>query len=425
MYTNSGADSDLGRAADATWGARCLNVTRIMAIAAAALVPASTAAASVAIVLMLVSWFASGRAVETLRASAAQRVGQAMLVFLALLLIDMLYGSATWAERWDSLWSWRKLVFGFIVLGFFAEELWKQRFLKAFVLVAAAGLILSFIAWLGVIPSKAGHQPGVLLTNHATQGITFAIAALCCLELQQEAGRRDRMLLLAGALLFVLSVVFISTSRSAYLALMCIALVWGGARLGWRRLPLVVGATVVAALLAFSLSSTLRERVQQGVDEARAYQTAPAYTSAGVRVVFLMNTLDLVKDRPLLGYGTGSFARKYNQRFAGPGLDWRGMPTSDPHNQYLFIAVENGLLGLAVFVGLLAAMFWEARRADVYHVIIRGALLAWCVTSLFSSHFRTFPEGHLIWLFAGAMLAAAPSRPLLRNQVSFSAGKTT
>ena len=35
--------------------------------------------------------------------------------------------------------------------------------------------------------------------------------------------------------------------------------------------------------------------------------------------------------------------------------------------------MENGLLGLAVFVGLLAAMFWEARRADVYHVIIRGA----------------------------------------------------
>ena len=412
MYTNSGADSDLGRAADATWGARCLNVTRIMAIAAAALVPASTAAASVAIVLMLVSWFASGRAVETLRASAAQRVGQAMLVFLALLLIDMLYGSATWAERWDSLWSWRKLVFGFIVLGFFAEELWKQRFLKAFVLVAAAGLILSFIAWLGVIPSKAGHQPGVLLTNHATQGITFAIAALCCLEWQRSAGHRLRMLLLAAALLFALNIVFISTSRSAYLALVCVALAWGGARLGWRRLPLVVGATAALVLVAYGLSSNLRERVQQGVNEVQAYQTAPAYTSAGVRTVFLINTLDLIKDRPLLGYGTGSFAREYNDRFAGPGQDWRGTPTGDPHNQYLFIAVENGLLGLAVFGVLLVVMFREARGAGAYHGIIRGVLLAWCATSLFNSHFRTFPEGHLIWLFAGAMLASSPIRPV-------------
>jgi hypothetical protein len=40
--------------------------------------------------------------------------------------------------------------------------------------------------------------------------------------------------------------------------------------------------------------------------------------------------------------------------------------------------------------------------------VIRGVLLAWCVTSLFNSHFRTFPEGHLIWLLAGAMLARVP-----------------
>jgi len=416
MYIKSGADGGLLH--EAAWGARCLNVTRIMAIAAAALVPASTAAASVAIGLMLIIWISSGQALVTLRSAAAQRVGQAMLAFFAVLVLDMLISSASWAERWDSLWSWRKLAFGFILLGLFADDVWKQRFLKAFVTVAAAGLVLSFFAWLGWIPSKPGgqHPPGVLLTNHATQGITFAIAAFCCLELRQTAGRHLRMLLLAGVLLFTLNIVFISTSRSAYLALVCVALAWGGARMGWRRLPLVVGATAVLVLIAYGLSPNLRDRVQQGVNEARAYQTAPAYTSAGVRVVFLINTLDLVKDRPLLGYGTGSFAREYNVRFAGPGQDWRGTPTGDPHNQYLFIAVENGLLGLAVFVALLVIMFREARGTDAYHGIARGVLLAWCVTSLFNSHFRTFPEGHLIWLFLGAMLAATPHRNQLLSR---------
>lgn len=401
MFINSGADAG-------SWGARCLNVTRIMAIAAAALVPASTAAASVAVVLMLVSWIISGRAVATLRAAAAQRVGQAMLVFLALLAVDTIYGVATWEDSWRSLWSWRKLALGLIVLGLFAEETWKLRLLQAFLVVSAAGLVTSYIGWLGLIPSKPGQPAGVFFTNHATQGMTFAVAVLCCLELARDTGPRLRKLLQAAALLFAVNVVFISTSRSAYVALVCVMLVWGLGRVGWRRVPLVAGGLAVLVAMAFGLSSTLRDRIGQGIDEVRNYQSSPAVTSAGIRVVFWKNSLDLIAERPVFGYGTGGFAKAYGDRFAMPELGWRGLPTADPHNQYLFIAVENGLVGLAVFIAILVAAFREARGPGVYRGIVRGMLLAWCVSSLFNSHFRTFPEGHLIWLMVGAMLARVP-----------------
>lgn len=401
MFINSGADAG-------SWGARCLNVTRIMAIAAAALVPASTAAASVAVVLMLVSWIISGRAVATLRAAAAQRVGQVVLVFLALLAVDTIYGVATWEDSWRSLWSWRKLALGLIVLGLFAEETWKLRLLQAFLVVSAAGLVTSYIGWLGLIPSKPGQPAGVFFTNHATQGMTFAVAVLCCLELARDTGPRLRKLLQAAALLFAVNVVFVSTSRSAYVALVCVMLVWGLGRVGWRRVPLVAGGLAVLVAMAFGLSSTLRDRIGQGIDEVRNYQSSPAVTSAGIRVVFWKNSLDLIAERPVFGYGTGGFAKAYGDRFAMPELGWRGLPTADPHNQYLFIAVENGLVGLAVFIAILVAAFREARGPGVYRGIVRGMLLAWCVSSLFNSHFRTFPEGHLIWLMVGAMLARVP-----------------
>jgi len=379
-----------------------------MAIAAAAVVPASTAAASVAVVLMLVSWIISGRAVATLRAAAAQRVGQAVLVFLALLAVDTIYSVATWEDSWSSLWSWRKLALGLIVLGLFAEETWKLHLLKAFLVVSAAGSAASYVGWLGLIPSKTGHAAGVYFTNHATQGITFAVAVLCCLELGRHTGPRLRHLLQAGALLFAVNVVFISTSRSAYAALVCVVLVWSLGRVGWRRLPLVAGAVAVLVAMAFGLSSTLRDRVEQGIDEVRNYQSAPEVTSAGIRVVFWKNSLDLIAERPVLGYGTGSFAKAYGDRFVMPELGWRGWPATDPHNQYLFIAVENGLVGLVAFIAILVAAFREARGPGAYRGIVRGMLLAWCVSSLFNSHFRTFPEGHLIWMMVGAMLARVP-----------------
>jgi len=123
----------------------------------------------VAIVFMLAAWLVSGRALHTLRASASQRMGQAILLFYAVLVLAMFYGAATWAERWGSLWSWRKMMLGFIILGFFAEDLWKQRFLLAFVLVAAAGLMLSYLSALGVIPSRT-DQPGVAFDQPCDPG---------------------------------------------------------------------------------------------------------------------------------------------------------------------------------------------------------------------------------------------------------------
>ena len=117
----------------------------------------------------------SGRALETLRLAMSHVVGKALLLFIVLLVLDVLYSSAPWPERWSYLWSWRKLLWGFIALGLFAEDQWKFRFIKVFLIVASCGLAMSYIGWSGLIPSKPGHFPGVFFTNHATQGIDFRV----------------------------------------------------------------------------------------------------------------------------------------------------------------------------------------------------------------------------------------------------------
>jgi O-antigen ligase len=240
--------------------------------------------------------------------------------------------------------------------------------------------------------------------------MTFALATLCCLEMARIVRPDWRKLCYFGACAFLVNVVFISTSRSAYLAIFCVMLVWCVRTYRRKSLLLAIAAVVALIAVLFSLSPNLKARIAQGVNEVKNYQTSPELTSAGVRVVFLKNALELFKDRPLLGYGTGSFAKEYRDRFGSSERGWHGTATSDPHNQYLFILVENGLFGLAVFLMLLIVSFYATRGSGPYHCVMQGALLAWCVSSLFNSHFRTFPEGHLIWLFFGAMLAAHRSR---------------
>jgi hypothetical protein len=47
---------------------------------------------------------------------------------------------------------------------------------------------------------------------------------------------------------------------------------------------------------------------------------------------------------------------------------------------------------------------------DAYGRIAACALIAWCLTSVFSSHFRTFPEGHFYALLIAILGAAQTSR---------------
>jgi O-antigen ligase len=86
--------------------------------------------------------------------------------------------------------------------------------------------------------------------------------------------------------------------------------------------------------------------------------------------------------------------------------DWRGEPTADPHNLYMLIAMETGAFGLLAFAGILVTALACVRRNTMHAWIAAGALLGWMLTCLFNSHFRTFPESHMISLLLGAMLAS-------------------
>jgi membrane associated rhomboid family serine protease len=81
------------------------------------------------------------------------------------------------------------------------------------------------------------------------------------------------------------------------------------------------------------------------------------------------------------------------------------LPTVDPHNQYLFFLAEQGIFGLIAFFAFIGAALLDRGDGTRARVVAVALLLAWCATSLLSSHFKTFSEGHLLTLFLGAMLA--------------------
>ena len=367
--------------------------------------------------LLVVVVAASGEIRQRLRAVVRQPLVIAALVLAAMVILAACYAEAPARTAFGAVNGWRKLLLLPIAAALFDDDSTKRRLALWFVGVVAAFAVCSwYSAAVGHLlwPVREGEPPGVVIHNHLTQGVMFAVAGFCAVVLLSDRAsqdRRMRLALAACALLLLGNVVFITTGRSGYVAFLACAVAFAIARLRATRVHR--GKALLAALAALAVLAGLlfasphaREGIRRAIDESRNYQQQQQtgeLTSMGIRQYFWRNSLALIGQRPLFGHGTGSYETAYTKLIAGrTGI--AATPSADPHQQYLRIAVEQGLVGLAIFLGFLFAATRQ-RPGEPWRVMGLGVLGAWCLTSLANSHFTTFAEGTFIFLWMGAMLA--------------------
>jgi O-antigen ligase len=157
----------------------------------------------------------------------------------------------------------------------------------------------------------------------------------------------------------------------------------------------VIAAAVVVALAAAAVAiSPTTFGLNQGLNGASSGR--PGLVSGG---------LDLFADRPLWGYGSGSFQTEYARRHHSPGET-----TSASHTIPITIAAEQGLIGelayLAVVVAALMTLLTRA-RSDPARVAIAAAFIALLVHTLL---YADFGEDPITWtlLAIGVALARRP-----------------
>ncbi len=385
---------------------KSLTLCRWSAIIAAIASPISTALTGVACVIMLLTWLISGELFRSLKISAEQPAGKMLLLFFAWLLLGAFYADTDWSDKLQTLLSWKKLAFTFVLLGLFYHGNWKRLFVKSYLIVMLIAALIAVPLWLADMSIRHGREPGIFMTNYSSQSMAFIAATVCCVFLlKQDISPKKKCLLGTAIALFVFNIFFISTARSGYVALP-FAIIFAVSYLyGIKKIPYILGAAGILLAIIVLTSTTLQQRIELGLTEKAAYQTSETPTSIGLRIILAKNTLALIKDRPLLGYGTSSFKATYGAYVATKYSDWRKEAVSDPHNQYLFVWLENGLIGLLLFFAYIVAVIRQGLRQPPYGAMAASFLIAVCASSLFNSHFKTFSEGTLLAFFVGILLA--------------------
>jgi putative inorganic carbon (hco3(-)) transporter len=217
------------------------------------------------------------------------------------------------------------------------------------------------------------------------------------------------MIMLGAVLLYA------RRQRTQLVTLAVLAILWGGlvltlsrsslgalliglgtlAALRWRvgRAVFVAAGVVALAVAAVAISPTTFG-LNQGLNGAS--NGRPNLVSGGI---------DLFADRPLWGFGSGSFETEYGAHHHQPG-----QTTIASHTIPVTVAAEQGVIGEAVYVALVAAALvtlLERSRADPARVAVAAAFAALLFHTLL---YADFLEDPITWtlLAIGVALSGRP-----------------
>ena len=367
--------------------------------------------------LLAISWLA---AVATRRAGERQLfTAHPGMTAMAALLLAWMVASIGWAEdpdaaRTDVL----RYALNFSLLPIVYSAVQNRRHVGAVIGVYVAGAVLS--AAYAIVTAEGGNEYERIsgLAGTANELASLLVTALLLavgLALANRGRPALRALCLAAAA-FCLVGLFLTLSRAGLVALgaALVAAVFLGGR---RRigLALLAGAIGLAALgyFSFAASEQARERVTTiGSGTGRTDIWTVAWR--------------MVDDQPVTGVGVGNFRTASIHYLLEPGAILRDEFIVDrpqvAHNAYLNVLAELGIVGAALFVGLLLAGTWAAwsaarefeRRGDPFLETCSRALVLALVALLVADLFASDQLNKELWLLLGlgpALLAIARRAP--------------
>lgn len=81
--------------------------------------------------------------------------------------------------------------------------------------------------------------------------------------------------------------------------------------------------------------------------------TAEDTNGTRLRLMIWEEALDLVKEKPILGYGTGSSKSILTEKYKQKGMSFAEKGKYNAHNQFLQSGIENGILGIISLLALI------------------------------------------------------------------------
>lgn len=346
-------------------------------------------------------------------------VARAAWLLFAILLLGVGYGATPLREAVEILGKYADLAFiplFMLLLRNNSAPRWAQH---AFLASMGMTLLLSYLVGFHWLPPQswmnrdATPSSPAIFHSYITQSNMMSFATfLALLNLRSAVSLKLKLAWAIFVGLAVVNVLFMLSGRTGYLILL-VLLCWfvgmtfaryahkHGVSWGWREIIIMWVSILTLMVTVYHISPRLHARVSPVIAELQAWQPNRSdVSSTGVRLNFYYNALQIIYRHPFFGVGTGGFATEFMRQTEGKNV----VKTHNPHNEYLMIGVQTGILGLVFLLYMFYTLWRCAARLDspFGQDAARGLVLAYLVNCSLNSPLLDHSDG----LFFAFMTAA-------------------
>ncbi|MDI1242090.1 MAG: O-antigen ligase family protein [bacterium] len=335
--------------------------------------------------------------------------------------------SAFWADSWRSafhhslVWS-EYLIFYLLIRNLLDSEESRDRILFVLAGVLALYALPAVSGYLSIQIFEGSNTLGVRFSRFGEQAIVVLPILIAVTISQWNKLRSIGIASIASAWLLVLC----SMSRTTmFLAILVTIAVLAGIALSGRSKQ---AKTAIAATLAVFIAAPIFIHLPAFFSQGDTAPVAQRFSdsagladSNGFRKLMIALSLEMMADKPLIGIGAdnfGSEVHKYRETFASKNPDSPLLAYAEnelperAHNEYLQIAAELGLIGIAIFAWLLvgiSVMAWRSvariREAPIVAFAAIIGIFGFLAAALVTSYSFRFIQNGFFFFFALSIAA--------------------
>ncbi len=376
----------------------------------------STALISITESLILILWFATwimGKEKKIFLNSFYPPVVKVGAALLALILIQTIITPEKFSSALSHFGKYRELLLLPLLVFFLNNEQWKKIIYYSFLVGMTFILIHSYLQFFGLVAKSSG---GIGAYTSSVGRIAGAIMlAFTSFAFLEEALRyKKTQLVWLGLGLFLASsfaLLFFYNGRTGILIYSILFIVWGARFLGSKGILITSALMLIFSVLIYQSSEKVQERADQTQKQLTSLfnsehpddvKKIKGVVQEGVlsREVMYIRVFDLIKNRSaiqnIIGGGTGSL--KYDSEL-------KEYEVENPHNEYLLILYENGVLGLFLLMAFYVMAWLQSNHlAEHEKWLLRGLVITISIGSLVNSLLLDNKEAHFYVLLLAAFI---------------------
>lgn len=382
--------------------------------------------------VMAICWLLAGGFREQWSIIRRNPVALVALTLVAFLGLSVLYGEAPLSQSLRGLAKYRNLIYLVFFITIFRTAKMREAGLLAFAAAMVLTLIGSAMAEAAIPPfhnhhADLGSDAGIF-RNRIIQGLCMGLFAYLMLHRFIEQPRR-RWPLAVLALLAMGNTLFMVGGRTGYLVLAALIALLCVQRLRFRTLAYSAAAIGVLGVIGYFHSDTILMRARLAHTEIAAYldyrnhggplipegwERRVTHTSCGQRLEYYRIGLDLFRKHPLLGVGVGSVVHHMK---AYPEEEGNGPANHNLHSEFVMMAAQGGIVGLALLITLLVAC-WRVNRclSPPMRHLAEGVLVLTIVAGTINSIITERTEGVLFAFGLGLAFAEFGERTVRKGE---------